>query len=38
LTGKLPDKHIVKKVKVKYAIEQAMKAQRESRGIVLFFL
>jgi hypothetical protein len=26
------------KVKVKFALEQAMKAQRGSRGIALFFL
>jgi hypothetical protein len=33
------DKTFIKgKVKVKFALEQAMKAQRGSRGIALFFL
>jgi hypothetical protein len=29
---------LFKKVKVKFALEQAMKAQRGSRGVVLLFL
>jgi hypothetical protein len=35
---KTPPSRAVKKIKVKFALEQAMKAQRGGRGIVLLFL
>jgi hypothetical protein len=37
-TKNKPFSHTFKRVKVQFSIEQAMKAQRGSRGIALFFL